>query len=503
MQLSTEDTFISKRFIYYCEEASLIPKGPSHSPVVCVRRGKDRICYVDYPRIRLLLPVKPELDRWSYTNLGRTSLSGKEVRWSLQTNPHLSQRMILAGLFQQLLLAREVETLCPYLPEEIGGDGAFHPDPEFVTQVILRKGKNPSEILTRMSQLIQNCFGFKFIRTERTNQVTHKFHHWLPKLRQLQKLIPESAIIRPVSDEHRSLIGSLRSREIETPEQTIIRLLKNAFYKSILRGEEPPLLSLSRNQIYGSGKPPKDWEQNTQYWVKKFLQYWRNPGFRFRNQYEFFVDSNKVDKYDYLTLGWIFNPEWRIEKETLHELWDNYIRNSMDLINDDEALLSIVRGDHPSVPPRIRNRLNLFMESDNLILWEFSKLPTVPDQIVLVSGDRKLAGHLLRLARRTNPNSHVWIVLPIVYLLGRLYEDIKYPGPELDLEIAHVIEDPGAMMHVDFTYFEDGKVDDHYQVDPVKCSPTRWYPGVYTIYVSGADKPVQITDQSEEEFSDN
>jgi hypothetical protein len=501
MKISWDDTYISKHFVYYCEEASLIPKKPSHTPVVCVRRGIDRICYIDYPRIRLLLPVKPELDRWSYTNLGRTSLSGKETRWCIQTNPHLSPRMILAGLLQQLVLAREVETICPYIPEQIGGDGAYHPDPEFVTQVILRKGKTPDEVLTRMSQLIQNTFGFKFVRSERTNQVTHRYHHWLPKYKKLITLIPESAIIRPVSDEHRALIGSLRSHEIETPEQTLLRLLKNYFYQAVLRGEDPKELTLDRNQIYGSGKPPDNWKKETQLWVRRFLKFWRTPGVKFRNQFEFFVNSSQVDDINYLSLGWKFSPAWRQDKETLQEEWDNYVQSSLDLINDDEALLSIVKGDHPSVPDRIRDRLNLFMESDNLILWEFSKLPEIPDQIVLVSVDRKLAAHNLRVARRKNPQTCVWLVLPIVYLLGRIYDGpVGFRGKMLDFENAHIIRDPGAEMHTDFVYFEDGNVDEQYFINEVCCLPTKWYPGVFTVFIKGDDKPVDITDWTDHSF---
>jgi hypothetical protein len=500
MKISWDDTYISSYFIFYCEEASLIPKKPSHTPIVCVRRGIDHICYIDYPRIRLLLPVKPELDRWSYTNLGRTSLLGKEVRWSLQTNYSLSPRMIMAGLLQQLLLAKEVQTLCPYIPEQIGGDGAHHPDPEFVTQVIKRKSKNYLETLTRMSQLIQNTFGFKFIRTERTNQVTHKYHHWLPKFRELQTLIPESAIIRPVSDEHRALIGSLRSHEIETPEQTMLRLLKNYFYRAVLRGEDPQELTLDRDQIYGRGKPPKDWLVETQVWVKRFLRHWRRPGFKFRNQYEYFVNSSQVNQIDYLNLGWHFNPDWRIDKETLKEEWDTYIQSSLDLIRDEDAVRAIICGDHPTLPDRIRDRLNLFMESDNLILWEFSKVSPVPDTIVLVSADRKLAAEILRLARRTNKEAIVLLVLPIVWLLGRSEEIKGTFGIKYELSDAHIIRDPGAEMHTDLVYFEDGMVDDIYFFNEVKCLPTKWYPGVFTVFIQGDDKPVDITDWTSQEI---
>ena len=390
---------------------------------------------------------------------------------------------------------------CPYVPEQIGGDGAYHPCPEFVTQVILRKGKPYKEVLTRMSQIIQNTFGFKFVRSERTNQVTHRYYHWLPKYRELMTLIPESAIIRPVSDEHRALIGSLRSHEIETPEQTLLRLLKNYFYKSVLRGEDPKELTLNRDQIYGQGKPPEDWVVNTQLWVKRFLKFWRNPGFRFRNQFEFFVNSSQVDDIDYLSLGWKFCPDWRSDKETLREAWDTYVQNSLDLINDDEALASIVRGDHPSVPDRIRDRLNLFMESDNLILWEFTKLPEVPNDIILVSTDRKLAAHLLRLARQRNSQTCVWLILPIVYLLGRIYDDvIGFRGRTLDLENAHTIRDPGAEMHTDFVYFEDGNIDEQYLINEVKCLPTRWYPGVFTVFIVGDDKPVVNTNWTDHSF---
>jgi hypothetical protein len=349
-----------------------------------------------------------------------------------------------------------------------------------------------------MSQLIQNNFGFRFIRSERTNQVTHKYHHWLPKFEQLAEFLPEAALIRPKSDEHRALIGSLRSQEIETPEQSLLRLLKNYFYQAILRGENPKEISLGRDQLYGSGKPPQEWLDHTQLWVGRFLKYWRNPGFKFRNQFEFFVNSNEVSRIDYLSLGWIFNPTWRSDKETLKELWDSYIRNSMDLINDDEALRLISQGEHPTIPDRIRNRLNLFMESDNLILWEFSQKTQIPDDIILVSTDRKLAGQILRLGRGKNPNVVVWVVLPIVYLLGRTEEFSGFHGRgvrkrDIDHGTALIIEDPGAMMHTDFVYFEEGMVDDIYFMNEVKCLPTKLYPGVFTVFIEGDSKPVDPT----------
>jgi hypothetical protein len=502
MKISWEDTYISTLFIYYCEEASMIPRKPSQAPVVRVRRGKDSIPYIDYPRIRLLLPVKPELDRWSYTTLGKFSLLGKETRWSIQTNPRLSEKMIISGLLQHLLLARERETISPYIPEEIGGDGSYHPNPEFVTQVILRRSWRPREVLTRMSQLTENAFGFKFIRSERTNQVTHKYHHWLPKYRDLLTLIPESAIIRPKSDEHRALIGSLRTSEIETPEQTLMRLMKNYFYKAILRGEEPKLLSLSRDQIYGSGHPPLTWVLDPLKWVKYFLRFWRNPGFRFRNQFEFFVNRSQVEEIDYLSLGWVFNPEWRASKLTLHELWNTYIQRSMDLISNDEDLLRLVKGEHPTIPDRIRSRLNLFMESDNLILLEFMQLKEVPDHVILVSADRKLAGHLQRLGVVRNPRLLVWLVLPIVYLLGRTEEctgsNSRRYKASLDMSSALTIEDPGAMMHADFIYFQDGMIDEQYFTNQVLCYPTRLYPGVFTVFIGGELEPADDADWAEE-----
>jgi hypothetical protein len=133
------------------------------------------------------------------------------------------------------------------------------------------------------------------------------------------------------------------------------------------------------------------------------------------------------------------------------------------------------------------------MESDNLILWELSKLDPIPGLIVLVSTDRKLAGEVLRIARIKNPTTIVLLVLPIVWLLGRS-DEIKSFNSTFDITNAHVINDPGAEMHTDFIYFEDGNVDDIYFMNEVKCLPTRHYPGVFTVFIQGDDKPVEITD---------
>jgi hypothetical protein len=286
--------------------------------------------------------------------------------------------------------------------------------------------------------------------------------------------------------------------------------MKNYFYRAVLRGENPKEISLGRDQIYGSGKPPITWVLDPLTWIKFFLRYWRNPGFKFRNQYEFFVNRSRVEDIDYLSLGWIFNPEWMMDKTTIHDLWDLYIQRSMDLINDDEALLSVIKGEHSSVPEKIRDRLNLFMESDNLILWEFKQLTEIPNDVILVSCDRKLAGHLHRLGSVKNPKLTVWLVMPIVHLLGRTCEctgsNARRYQKSLDVDSAHIIVDPGAMMHADFIYFEEGNLDEQYFMNEVRCYPTKHYPGVFTIFIQGDDKPVNIADWAEHfqlEWSDN
>jgi len=79
-KVSEDDTFDSDHLLFYCEEGSLVPRGPLDSTRHMIWRGRA-VDYLDYPRIRLFLPVKVETDTYSHTNVGRFDLLGKEARW--------------------------------------------------------------------------------------------------------------------------------------------------------------------------------------------------------------------------------------------------------------------------------------------------------------------------------------------------------------------------------------------------------------------------------------
>jgi hypothetical protein len=459
-KVSEDDTFISRQLMFYCEEGARVPQRASHVPAVQIRRGVKSLGYIDYPRTRLLIPTKSELDRFSMTNVGRFSLLGKECIWVESTNPRAKQTFRRASVLQHLTVPQDADCLSPYLPIEIGGDGAYYGNAGFIARVYEAKARDYNEVTYRMRELMHNTYGYRYIRSERTNQTIHKYHLWAPIISKLEHFIPEDAIVTPETEEHRVILQSLRSSNLEDPTVSVMRLAKAAFYRSVLYGRIPTVFRLdNRSRAFHRGHGEIRSLNFTE--LVNFLRFWRNPGFSFRNQVKYFVRKDKIVTSDYLSLGWDFHP-MPIEddpEDSLGGIWgslpiDEIGRNFQQV---EEALY----GGAVSLPPRVENNLNLYVESDNWIIHKLSHREDLPDvcEIALVSADIKLAHRILRLLRRNHPlNARVVVIHPVVYLLGRVWELDPCP-----IESIEVIEDAGAIWHADLFYFEEGDPGSYYE----------------------------------------
>lgn len=455
LKVSVEDTFVSRRLIFYCEEGSVVPQRPSDSTHVRMRRRQE-LMYLDYPRIRLLLACTSETDTYSMTNVGRFALLGKEARWVHNVNPKATEYFARASILQHIIVPQDSDTLCPFTPLEMGGDGAFTPHPGFLRKIVDDKSRDPRETKFRALSLLQNKMQAKFVRSDRLNEVVHKHHLLLPVLEKVREYLPPDAVLTPRDDKTRLLLDSMRVQGLEFPEQTWLRLCRGFYYGQVFQGKKPvePSFKLERSYTGGyTSDPVVDFDE--------FIHRWANPGFRFATPHNYYVWRDKVECIDplHVDLGLRGDPR-DLNYPSAFRQYQSWLDREVDLTTTSlpDIIAFIVRG--TTLPDRVVKRLNLFMESDNYVL---SVLPreNVPSKIAIVTRDYRLCSEVRHVLDGRGEGSHyVFAVDPALYLIGRMYEVPNMPLETYGLpsfpEDITVIEDPGAILHVDYTEFQDG-----------------------------------------------
>jgi len=446
-KISEDDTYISEHFAFYCEEGTILPQYAHDTNHVRMRRGKE-LLYLDYPRIRLLIPTQLETDAYSATNQGRFALLGKESRWVNQVNQDARLHFAMASLYQHILVPQDRDTLCPFTPLEMGGDGGFPHSPEFLRRVVDDKTHNPRETKFRMVSLLNNMFSHKFVRSDRLDKVVHKHHLYLPKLEGLKGLLPPEAVLEPRTEEAKIMLRSMRFREIEKPQQTFFRLARGLYYKDLLQGRTPaePVFSIDRKFDGGQSEPQIEY--------RHFIEKWRNPGFSFQDIDTYFVYKSKIPGMDPMNLGWSKAVEPYPSSRDLFNDWAEREISFEEM--SFPAVLSMIQ-EGTALPPRVVQRLNLVLESDSYIIH---MIPDEPKEIIgIVTRDIKLC-HKVRYAceGRTLKPHYVLALDPVIYLTGRVDDTYRLP---IDIATAipvdqEYIPDPGAMLHVDYTEFTDG-----------------------------------------------
>jgi len=352
------------------------------------------------------------------------------------------------------MVPQDRDTLCPFTPVEIGGDGAYTTDPIFLSKVISDRSRgNYHETLYRIDSLLKNLFSHRFVRSDRLNEVVHKHHLLLPVLDGLKVYLPEEAIVTPVSDVHRSLLESVRTRGLERPQQTWLRLCRGFYYGRIFEGSDPlePSFMMDKS-FHGGGSDP---DPN----LSVFLRHWQNPGFRFANHDPYFVIKDRVEVVDPLHLPWSWKGLDGSRYPSAFQMFSDWYENEVML--EDKSLgdvIALITRNQP-LPDRVVKRLNLFMESDNYII---SQLPVenIQDSYFIVTDDLKLCARAqVILSHRGGKEVWVYGLAPICYLVGGLSGTLGYHSslvPRQDYSEQVWIEDPGSILHCDYTQFSDG-----------------------------------------------
>jgi hypothetical protein len=413
-KVSKDDTFDSTHLMYYCEEASLVPQRQTDASRHRLWRGKA-VRYIDVPRLRLLLPVKMETDIYSNTNIGRFSLMGKETRDTIGTSSeHTTSLMLRAQLLQHLVVPRDKETLCPYLPKEIGGDGAYTPDHTFLERVISAKAIDPAEALYRMREQMRHFWSHRFVHTEQSLVGVHKQHLLTPTLERLREWIPKRSIIVPPSVEHNELLRSLPRGLLEPPETTFFKVVKHVYYKYVFLGKLLPSLRVKADLTSKRGSTPywqlasyfsEEGEEGVVNRYDSYLRQWRRPGFNYDSRDPYYVLPHR--HHDVMSLGWT----WRIRPEPAKDISSLSVHDFLDVILYNRNL------------PLVVDRLNMFFESDPLLEIRVRENDVYRGDIIFISRDMKRGASLLRWVRSNRDRkSRLIMVSPEIYFLGRLSE---------------------------------------------------------------------------------
>jgi hypothetical protein len=105
------------------------------------------------------------------------------------------------------------------------------------------------------------------------------------------------------------------------------------------------------------------------------------------------------------------------------------------------------------------DRLNLYIESDNYIIWQLSKSP-VPKIQVIVTRDIKLCVKVVQIMDNREKGTPHWVIAadPAAYLIGMM-ESLENQLVALGVRVPKdppTIVDQGALLHVDYNEFNDG-----------------------------------------------
>jgi hypothetical protein len=177
MKVSEKDTYISSQWANYSEEFLRIPENRYNCFDFAIKTNFwGRVPYVDYPRIRLILPVQTNQDmKMSASMEGKYLLTAREVRWAPKgTYGYLG--LALASLFQNYYL-EDFADQNPYMPTIFGGQGKL---PEFGTLNYFNylEWSNTSEKMLRYEATIASDVVLLF--SNRRTLATFTTRHMIP-----------------------------------------------------------------------------------------------------------------------------------------------------------------------------------------------------------------------------------------------------------------------------------------------------------------------------------
>lgn len=138
-KISEADTFISDRFMFYCEAGALVPQGPDDLLAVQLKVRSPNLSFFDIPKLKLVLDIATNARGITSDTLGRTALMGKSTKQVFSNHPTMYEWFYTASLIMKLLQVNDVTTIAPFFPIELGGDGLFTGDPAFLQEILEKK----------------------------------------------------------------------------------------------------------------------------------------------------------------------------------------------------------------------------------------------------------------------------------------------------------------------------------------------------------------------------
>jgi hypothetical protein len=117
------DTFVSKDWLFYCEEYFYIPQHRlNYVSVSQKHKNPDLLPYLDYPRLRLMIDTQKDREDFSSSTIGKFTLLGKEISYLPPEGVpyHFYQ---LASAIQDVSLDVFAGDECPILPHQFFGVG--------------------------------------------------------------------------------------------------------------------------------------------------------------------------------------------------------------------------------------------------------------------------------------------------------------------------------------------------------------------------------------------
>lgn len=127
LKVSLEDTSISSRFGNFAEDLIVLPDGYGQTYLNARNTGRyEDMSFIDVPKIRLAVDIRPMRMDHSATNDGKAAMLGSRQQW-IPLNSPFRGRYEMFNLFQDINLGLHRDKKFPYLPSSLGGYGKEPP----------------------------------------------------------------------------------------------------------------------------------------------------------------------------------------------------------------------------------------------------------------------------------------------------------------------------------------------------------------------------------------
>ncbi|WLK77412.1 RNA-dependent RNA polymerase [Suillus luteus narnavirus 4] len=123
MKASVEDTTISSRYGNFAEDLLILPHGPGQTYHFTRNTSLTAdMSYLDVPKLRLAIDIRPMRMGHSHTNDGKAALIGQRNEWIPFDSP-IKGIYEIFSLYQDVNLGLKRDKRFPYLPQSLGGYG--------------------------------------------------------------------------------------------------------------------------------------------------------------------------------------------------------------------------------------------------------------------------------------------------------------------------------------------------------------------------------------------